>query len=30
MILTINGISIYVIDGYYYYNIVDIFDTVSI
>lgn len=28
--LTMNGKDIYVIDGYFYYNIIDIFDTVSI
>lgn len=28
--LIMNGKSIYVIDGYFYYNIIDIFDTVSI
>lgn len=29
-LITINGINVYVIDGYFYYNIIDIFDTVSI
>jgi hypothetical protein len=29
-IITINNKTIYVIDGYYYYNVIDIFDTVSI
>ena len=28
--LTINGKEIYVIDGIFYYNVIDIFDTVSI
>ena len=28
--ITINGKTVYIIDGYFYYNIIDIFDTVSI